>query len=100
MVIGEARNFPELARVWHEQLVGPLIATFAGAIQAAQARGEIRPGDPRAYALSLASGLLLGLVFNETFAPVGAEPFDIPALARQHVETVLAGMLTVPGARP
>jgi len=100
MVIGEARNFPELARVWHDQLVGPLIATFGGAIQAAQARGEIRPGDPRAYAVSLASGLLLGLVFNETFAPVGAEPFDIPALARQHVETVLAGMLTDPGARP
>ncbi|WP_304166582.1 TetR/AcrR family transcriptional regulator [Phenylobacterium aquaticum] len=100
MVIGEARNFPELARVWHDQLVGPVIATFAHAIAAAQARGEVRPGDPRAYAVSLASGLLLGLVFNETFAPVGAAPFDIPALARQHVETVLAGMLTNPGARP
>lgn len=100
MVIGEARNFPELARVWHDQLVGPVIGIFSGAIAQAQTRGEIRPGDPRAYAVSLASGLLLGLVFNETFAPVGAAPFDIPALARQHVETVLAGMLTAPGARP
>lgn len=100
MVIGEARNFPELARVWHEQLVGPLIETFAEAIARAQARGEVRPGNPRAYAISLASGLLLGLIFNETFASVGAAPFDIPALARQHVETVLAGMLTDPGARP
>ncbi len=65
---------------------------------AAQARGEIRPGDPRAYALSLASAMLIGLIWNETFAPGGAPPFDVPALARQHVETVLAGMLTDPGA--
>jgi AcrR family transcriptional regulator len=100
MVIGEARNFPELARVWHDRLVGPIVATLSSAIAAAQARGEIRPGDPRAYALSLASAMLIGLIWNETFAPGGAPPFDVPALARQHVETVLAGMLAEPGAAP
>src|SRR5690606_32470897 len=93
MVIGEARNFPELARVWHDQLVGRAIEALAGAVAAAQARGEVRPGDPRAHALTLISPLLVGVIWRETFTPIGAEPFDLPALARLHVETVLSGML-------
>ena len=30
--------------------------------------------------------------WRETFVPVGAEPFDLPALARQHVETMIRGI--------
>lgn len=93
MVIGEARNFPELARVWHDELVAHALAAVSGAIRNAQARGEVKPGDPRAYALQLISPLLVGVIWRETFAPVGAEPFDLPALAAQHGETFLTGVL-------
>jgi AcrR family transcriptional regulator len=98
MVIGEAGNFPELARVWHDRLVAHALGALAEAVAAAQARGEVRPGDPRAFALQLIAPLLLGVIWRETFVPVGAPPFDLPALARQHVETMLTGMLTQ-GAR-
>jgi AcrR family transcriptional regulator len=98
MVIGEAGNFPELARVWHDRLVAHALGALAEAVAAAQARGEVRPGDPRAFALQLIAPLLLGVIWRETFVPVGAPPFDLPALARQHVETMLTGMLTE-GAR-
>ena len=94
MVIGEAQNFPALARVWHDELVSPALGAMAGAIAAAQGRRGVRPGDHRAFALSLISPLLLGVIWRETFVPIGAEPFDLPALARQHVQTLLAGMLT------
>lgn len=94
MVIGEARNFPELARVWHDELVAHALGAVAAAVEAAQGRGEVRPGDPRMYALQLISPLLVGVIWRETFTPVGAPPFDIPALMRQHVETLLGGMLT------
>jgi AcrR family transcriptional regulator len=99
MVIGEAGNFPELARVWHDRLVSQALGALSDAIAAAQARGEVRPGDPRAYALQLIAPVLIGVIWDETFVPVGAEPFDVPALARQHMETMLAGMLSE-GARP
>ncbi|KRB42932.1 TetR/AcrR family transcriptional regulator [Phenylobacterium sp. Root700] len=98
MVIGESRNFPELAQAWHDQLVRPALAAMTQAIAAAQARGELRPGDPRLHAISLISPLLVGVVWRETFLPVGAEPIDIPALAEQHVELWLRGMLTKSGA--
>lgn len=94
MVIGEARNFPELARVWHDRLAGRAIGALTAAIAAAQARGEVKAGEPRVYALTLISPLLVGVIWRETFVPVGAEPFDLPELARQHVRTALRGMLT------
>lgn len=94
MVIAEARNFPELARVWHDELVAHALGGLAQAVAAAQARGEVREGDPRAYALQIIAPLLMGAIWRETFVPVGAPPFDLAALARQHVRTVLDGMLT------
>lgn len=98
MVVGEARNFPELARVWHDELVSQGVAALTAAIANAQARGEVKPGDPRTYALQVIAPLLVGVLWRETFVPVGAEPFDLPALMRQHLDTLLSGMLTE-GAR-
>lgn len=94
MVIGESRNFPELARVWHDQMVEPGLGILTGVIARAQARGEVRPGDPRAFCVSLISPILAAVLVRETFVPVGAKPFDIPALMQQHLDTVLPGMLT------
>lgn len=98
MVVGEARNFPELARVWHDELIIHALGAMTAAIEAAQARGEVKPGDPRTYALQVISPLLVGVLWRETFVPVGAQPFDLPALLRQHIDTLLCGMLTE-GAR-
>jgi hypothetical protein len=67
---------------------------LAGLIEKAQARGEVRAGDPRLHALTLMGPMLMGVLWRETLEPVGAAPVDIEALAWQHAETVLAGLLT------
>ena len=41
MVIGESRNFPDLARIWHDDVVTSVIGTVTGIIARAQARGEV-----------------------------------------------------------
>ena len=92
MVIGEARNFPELARVWHDELVGQALGGLTDAIRAAQARGEVRSGDPRTFALQVIAPLVVTIIWRETFVPVGAEGFDLRDVARQHVDTLIAGM--------
>ena len=94
MVIGESGNFPEIARIWHDDAVARGIGLLTHLIERAQERGEVRSGDPRVHALSLMSPLLVGVIFRETFVPVGAKPFDIPALMQQHLDTVLPGLLT------
>ncbi|HEX7945320.1 MAG TPA: TetR/AcrR family transcriptional regulator, partial [Phenylobacterium sp.] len=85
MVVGEAGNFPEIARVWHDVLVAQALGAMSGAIAAAQARGEVKPGDPRIYGLQLIAPLLVSVLWRETFEPVGAPTFDIPAVMAQHV---------------
>ena len=92
MVIAEAGNFPELARVWHDDLVAHILGALSDAIAAGQARGEVRQGDPRIYALQIIAPMLVGLIWRETFVPVGAAPFDLPAVARQHIETKIEGL--------
>jgi AcrR family transcriptional regulator len=99
MVVGESRNFPELARVWHDEVVQKGLGLLAGLIARAQAKGEVRPGDPRTHAFSIMGPMLMGLLWRETFTPVGGAAVDLETVARQHVETVLAGLL-VKGGRP
>lgn len=94
MVIGESRNFPDLARIWHDDLLAKAIAALAGVIERAQARGEVRPGDPRLHAFSLLGPMLMGGLYRNVFAGITQAPPDLKALAVQHAETVLAGLLT------
>ena len=93
MVIGESRNFPELARVWHDEVASKAIGALAAAIERAQHRGEVRSGDPRLFAFSLMGPMVLGALWRATLVPAGGEPLDLPALARQHADTVLEGLL-------
>jgi len=92
LVIAESRNHPELATIWYETVVEPGVTLIGGLIAAAQARGEVRAGDPRLFAFGLMGPMLLSMVWRETFEPVNAEPIDVGALADQHLDTVLKGM--------
>ncbi len=96
IVIGESRNFPELARVWHDEVASKAIATLVGLVEAAQQRGEVRKGNPRLYAFSLMGPMVLGALWRATLVPAGGEPLDLAELARQHAETVLKGLLAEP----
>jgi len=98
VVIGEARNFPEIARVWHDQVAGKALEALGAAIAAAQARGEVRPGNPRYFAMSIVGPLVVAMIWRETFVPVGGAPVDMPALAQQHLRTVMQGLAE--GPRP
>ena len=93
MVIGESRNFPELAKVWHDDVVLKAVGLIAGLLEAAQARGEVRPGDTRIQAFSIMGPMMLGVLWRETFTPIGGAAVDLPAIARQHAETVLDGLV-------
>jgi AcrR family transcriptional regulator len=98
MVIGESSNFPELARVWHDEIASKAIGAVTALVAKAQARGEVRPGDPRLYAFTLMGPLIMSALWTRTLVPVGGEPIDIPALAAQHSEAVLRGLLVEPDA--
>ena len=93
MVIGESRNFPELAKVWHDDVVQKGVGLLSSLIQQRQAAGELREGDPRIHAFSIMGPMLIGVIWRETFTPVGGAEVDLAALARQHAETVARGLI-------
>jgi len=93
MVVGESRNFPDLARIWHDDVVTSVIGMVTGIIARAQGRGEVAPGDPRLHAFSLMGPMVMAMLFGEVFGGVGANPPDLRALADQHARTALRGLL-------
>ena len=93
MVIGESRNFPELARVWHDEVISRGLGLLSGLVERGQRRGEIRPLDPRAAAFSIMGPMLMGVLWREILMPVGGAEIDLAAIASQHAETILSGLL-------
>jgi AcrR family transcriptional regulator len=93
MVIGESRNFPKLAKVWHDEVVSKAIGLVTEIVAKAQARGEVREGDPRLFAFSIMGPMVLGVLWRETLQPAGGAPVNLDALAAQHCDAILGGML-------
>jgi AcrR family transcriptional regulator len=94
LLIAESRSFPDLARVWHDEVVAKVLGLVTSAIERAQARGEIRGGDARLYAFSIMGPMLAGVIFREVFGGAEAAVPGLRELAAQHANTVLHGMLT------
>jgi AcrR family transcriptional regulator len=97
MLIAESRAFPDLARVWHDEVVSRVLGLLTQAIERAQARGEVRPGDPQLHAFSILGPMFAGALFREVLGGTGAALPDLEALASQHAETVLNGLIAAPG---
>jgi AcrR family transcriptional regulator len=94
MVIGESRNFPDLAKIWRDAVIGPGLGALTRTIAKAQARGEVSPGDPRLYAFSLLGPMVMSALWREVVVPAGGEPIDVAALAAQHGQAILHGILS------
>ncbi len=92
LLIAESRKFPDLARVWHDEVVSKVLGLVTAVIERAQARGEVRPGNARLYAFSIVGPMLASALFREVFRDTAPLP-DPAELAAQHAQTVLHGML-------
>lgn len=92
LLVAESRQFPDLARVWHDEVVSKVLGMLTLAIERAQARGEIKPGNARLYAFSIMGPMLASALFREVFRDTAPLP-DLCELAEQHARTILDGLL-------
>jgi AcrR family transcriptional regulator len=93
MVISESRLFPDLARIWHDDVASRILDMIAALVVQAQIRGEVRDGDPRLFAFSITGPLLAGMLFRETYGAFSRHTPQLTALAIQHATTVLDGLM-------
>lgn len=96
MVLADGRTFPDLARIWHDQVIVRVLDAVAGMVEASQARGEVATGDARLYAFSLVGPLVASLLFRETFGLESPYSADPTKLAIQHAESMMNGLLRQP----
>jgi AcrR family transcriptional regulator len=94
MVIAEAGNFPDLARIYREEIIERGLALFGGLIRDGIARGEFRPIVPQHGARLCIAPLLLAAIWRTTFARLDASDYDYEGLIEAHIATLLRGFAT------
>jgi AcrR family transcriptional regulator len=92
MVIAEAGNFPDLARIYREEVVERGLTLFGNLLQTGMERGEFRE-IPVQHAVRLClAPLLLAAIWRTTFARLDPVPYDYEGLIEAHVTTLLNGL--------
>jgi AcrR family transcriptional regulator len=98
LVLSEARNFPEVAQFWYEEVVRPGHELFGRVLRRGIERGEFRPVDVKlAVRLALAPLLHL-LVWQHSLGYCLAEPFDADRYVATHIDTFLHGIVNPPAS--
>lgn len=92
VIIGEGRNFPEIARFYHDHVIASGLGAVERVIAHGVARGEFVCADLPQAGRSVIGGVLLGAIWKMVFEPVGAAPLDPAALASAHADTILNGL--------
>lgn len=95
LIVGEGRNFPELARFYHDTALICVLGAVERLIIHGISRGEFTCADPKMAASSVGGAIILAALWSSVFEPVGAEPLDIDWLAENHAGLILAGLRKV-----
>lgn len=94
MVIGEAKNFPDLARVWRNEVFLPLLTVISDRVKAAQEDGEVPAGPAELYAMSISSPIVLALLAREVFGSRVMPASMLNGIAEVHGRILVDGMIS------
>jgi AcrR family transcriptional regulator len=92
LIIVESRAFPDLARMWHEEVVTKVMGVLTRTIKRAQKRGEMPAGDPKLYVFSIVGPMLSSMLFREVFKGIDGSLPDLRKLASQHAKLIVDGV--------
>lgn len=92
LIVGEGRNFPELARFYHETATICVLGAVERLIIHGIERGEFACADAKMAAHSVTGGIVHAALWRSVFEPVGADVLDVDWLAECHAGLVLAGL--------
>ncbi|MEZ2346432.1 TetR/AcrR family transcriptional regulator [Terriglobus sp. RCC_193] len=100
MVISEAGNFPELARLWQSQVIAPMLAAFRERIRREQSSGQIAAGPPELYAICMMSPMVISLLLREAFGGTLMPPELLAQLPGIHSRVLSQGLSGAAPKRP
>ena len=92
LIFAEARNFPEIARFYAEEVIERGVRLMATALRRGIARGEFRPFDPELMVHIVFAPLILRLIWKHSLDCCGVTDVPIDAYLRDYVELMLRGL--------
>jgi AcrR family transcriptional regulator len=98
IVIGEAGNFPELARFFLEAVPRRALRLIASVIQRGIADGEFRRVDVEHIVYCIIGPLVFSVLWQHSLGLVDDHPLNVQAVCRAHLDLVLHGLRVAPQA--
>ncbi|HZS82216.1 MAG TPA: TetR/AcrR family transcriptional regulator [Stellaceae bacterium] len=93
LVLGEAGNFPELARFYLDEVVRRGTALIAGILRRGVERGEFRPAlDIERAVFCVIAPVLFTMLWRHSLEPYADRPLDARALCATHLDLLLHGL--------
>ena len=92
LIVSEARNFPEIARFYVDEVVRPGRETLAAVIRRGIDRGEFRAVDVDVTAHLLAAPMLMISLWRNSLECCSDERIDPTALMQAHVDMLCRGL--------
>lgn len=93
LILRELDRFPELGRIWFDEVASPMLTAVESVLSRAQDRGEVRQGNSRLQAFSVVGPMVVGILFSEVMERLGLEGVDLTKLADEHGDTLRHGLL-------
>ncbi|HLZ45628.1 MAG TPA: TetR/AcrR family transcriptional regulator [Gemmatimonadales bacterium] len=98
LIMAEARNFPQLARFYYEEVVTRGHRLMAGVLQRGISAGEFRPVNVMVAAKLAMSPLMHAVVARKAFAACMPEGFDVASYLDTHIDLYLHGITATDSA--
>jgi AcrR family transcriptional regulator len=92
LMISEARNFPALARFYHDEVIIRGKTLLTQVIDRGIARGEFRPVEIKRAVEALLGSMLLMALWKHSFAPLAPQEFDPQTTLRVAVDLFVNGI--------
>ncbi|HEY9215643.1 MAG TPA: TetR/AcrR family transcriptional regulator [Ancylobacter sp.] len=90
LMIGEGERFPELAELYHREVVSRGLNLLRAINARALARGEITSDAGLRFPQLLIAPLLIAIVWEGLFERI--EPLDVRGMLSAHAETIMRGL--------
>lgn len=92
LMVAEARNFPDVARFYVDEVVHPGREAIAAIVRRGVERGEFRPVDPRVAGQLLIAPLFMVALWGNSLAVCTPDRIDPLPLLEAHIEMLRQGL--------
>lgn len=90
MLVAESGRFPQLAEIYHQEIVVPGMRAMRQALTKGVAEGDFRKGQALEFPQIIVAPALVAMLWQLLFA--GRHPLDMEAYVKAHTEFVMRGL--------